>query len=248
MGRDGAARIWKGTNGVKRLLLVIVTTLPLLAQTPIREVSAGIAVEDLPADLWQEEHVALQIRSVIARASHVAFADAEDEQLELEAYPKLGARSYLYLAGAVSTESILYPEWRLGAEYYRSFGGGFEASAGYRRLEFAAPVDLATVSLGKYAGNWLLQGRVYRTEDDASWQALARRYLNDDGSYVGVRAGLGRDEIRSGSDIDAFDSTEVVAEAFVITRARWTLRARAGATRLGDEPGFTGAFALGRRF
>lgn len=233
---------------MKRLLVVILATFPLLAQTPIREISAGIAIDDLPADLWQEEHVALQIRSLIARASHAEFADADDEQFEVEAYPKLGPRSYLYLAGAVSTEAILYPEWRLGAEYYRSFGRGFEASGGYRRLEFAAPVDLATVSLGKYVGNWLVQGRVYRTEDDSSWQAMARRYLNDDGSYVGVRAGLGRDEIRSGSDLEAFDSTEVVAEAFLISRTRWTIRGRAGATRIGDEPGFTGAFALGRRF
>lgn len=233
---------------MKRLLLLILAALPLVAQTPVREISAGISVDDLPADVWREEHVALQIRALIVRASHASYVDADDEQFEIEAYPKLGASSYLYLAGAASTESVLYPEWRAGAEYYRSFRGGFEASAGYRRLEFADPVDLATVSLGKYAGNWLIQGRVYRTEDDASWQALARRYLSDDGSYVGLRAGLGRDEIRSGSDLEAFDSTEVVAEAFVITRERWTLRGRAGATRIGDEPGFTGAFAIGRRF
>ena len=31
-------------------------------------------------------------------------------------------------------------------------------------------------------------------------------------------------------------------------RSRWSARARAGATRLEDEPAFTGAIAAGRRF
>jgi YaiO family outer membrane protein len=233
---------------MKRLWLALAITLPLFAQSPIREASVGISLDELPAGSWQEAHLAFRYESLIARVAHGDFAGATDEQFELEAYPRLGARSYLYLSGAVAADGILYPDWRLGAEYYRAFGKGFEASAGYRRLEFDSPIDLATISLGKYAGNWLLQGRIYEAEGDTSWQMLARRYFGDGGTWLGARAGLGRDEIRSGSDVEAFDSKEIVAEGYLVSAARWTLRGRAGVTRLGDDPGFTGALAVGRRF
>lgn len=227
------------------LLLLLLVSLPLFAQN--REVSAGIEYEEFQFDEWVQTHVALKWGPVIGRISQADRGDLDDRQFEVEAYPKLGPKRYAYLAAAASSESVLYPDWRAGAELYQGFGNAFEGSLGYRRLEFDDSVDLFTASLGKYAGNWLIQGRVYHADDDLSWQGLARRYVGDHGSYVGLRAGLARDDIRSGADVIALDSPEVAAEARWVW-PQWTVTGRAGVARLGEDEGFTGAVAVGRRF
>lgn len=210
----------------------------------MREVSAGVELEELPGDDWRQIHTALRWGPVIARAAHADRGDAGDEQFELEAYPRFAPKTYAYLAAAASTEGTLYPDWRLGAELYHGFGKGFEASAGWRHLEFADDVDLFTASLGKYIGNWLFIGRGYRADDINSWQATARRYFGDAGSYLGARVGTARDEIRSGADVRALERNEAVVEGLYIAPSKWTVQGRAG----GTDDGLIAAVAVGRRF
>jgi len=223
--------------------MLLLMTMSLSAQTT-RELSIGFETEELPGDDWCQWHAALKYGPVIGRVMHADRGEASDELFELEAYPKLAPKTYAYVAGAVSNDSVLYPDWRVGAELYHGFGKGWEASGGWRHLAFEDEVDLFTASLGKYVGNWLLVGRAYHANDDTSWQASARRYFGDDGTYLGVRYGTGRDEIRSGVDVQSLDRHEGVVEGLYIAPSRWTLQGRAGAT---DE-GFLAAAAVGRRF
>jgi YaiO family outer membrane protein len=228
---------------MKRLLLVILVAVPLFAQQ-VRELSAGVELEDLPGDSWKQAHVALRLGPVIGRVAHAERGAAEDEQFEVEAYPRFAKKTYAYLAGALAADGTLYPDWRVGAELYHGFGNAFEASAGWRHLAFDDEVDLYTASLGKYVGNWLFIGRVYRTTDNNSWQATARRYFGDGGSYLGARAGTARDEIRSGADVRALQRNEAVLEGLYVAPSRWTVQGRAG----GTSDGIVAALAVGRRF
>ena len=230
---------------MKRMLLLLLLASTAFAQTTYNEVSAGYTYEDL-ADDFEEAHLAVRFGlgrgPVIVRVSN-----ADDDQLiEVEAYPKLAPKTYAYLAGGVSTESRRYPDWRFGAELFHGFGT-WEASAGIRRLEFADPVDIQTVSLGKYIGNWLIIGRAYHA-DDYSLQAQVRRYFDDAGSYVALRAGTGREDIRTGPDVESLENNEIVGEIVRVFPSRWTFNARAGVTHLGEGDNFTGAVAVGRRF
>lgn len=229
---------------MRRVLFLLLLTMPLFAQPAVREASIGFETEELRGDDWRQWHAALHYGQVIGRVMHAERGGADDELFELEAYPRLAPKTYAYLAGAVSTDSVLYPDWRAGAELFHGFGNGFEASAGWRHLAFDDEVDLFTASLGKYVGNWLLVGRGYRSNDDTSWQASARRYFGDYGTYLGARVGTAREEVRSGVDVEALTRNEAVVEGLYIAPSRWTLQGRAGAT--GD--GFIAAVAVGRRF
>ena len=230
---------------MKRVILLLFLAVSALAQQqPRREVSIGFETEELRGDDWRQWHAALKVGPVIGRVMHADRGDASDELFELEAYPKLAPKTYAYLAGAVSNDSVLYPEWRAGAELFHGFGKGWEASVGMRHLAFDEDVDLFTASLGKYIGNWLVIGRAYRSDDDTSWQATARRYFGDDGTYLGARVGTARDEIRSGADVEALRRNEGVVEGLYVSPSRWTVRGRAGT----NDEGFIAAVELGRRF
>ncbi|HEX8618924.1 MAG TPA: YaiO family outer membrane beta-barrel protein [Thermoanaerobaculia bacterium] len=217
-------------------------------QAPAREASVGVEYEELAAGDWLQVHAAAKFGTFVVRGSHADRGELDDQQVEVELYPRITPRSYAYVTGAVSSDGALYPDWRVGGEYFFGFGNGFEASAGYRHLAFDDAVDLFTASLGKYAGNWLFQARTYANDGDFAWQGVARRYLGEEGAYVGLRAGTARDEIRSGLDVIALDEREIAAEALWIVQSRWTLGGRAGvATRNGDNRALA-AFTLGLRY
>ena len=227
---------------MKRVVFLLMLALPLFAQT--HEAYVGVEVEDLPGDQWQQIHVALQLGPIGARVAHAERGDASDEQFEVEAYPRFAPKTYAYLAAGMASDGTLYPDWRAAAELYHGFAGNLEASAGIRHLAFDDEVDVYTASLGMYAGNWLFIGRGYRARGNNSWQASARRYFGDAGSYLGARLGTVRDEIRSGADLVSLDHNEAVVEGVYVAPSRWTLRGRAGAS----DDGLLAAVALGRRF
>lgn len=213
------------------------------------EVSVGTEYEELEFDDWMQIHAAVRFGMVVARVMRAETSGLDDAQFEAEVYPRFGPRSYAYVTGAVSTDGELYPDWRAGAEFFQGFGDGYEASLGLRRLAFENnDVDLWTASLGKYVGSWLVQGRSYYDEDDLAWQALARRYFGDDGSYLGLRAGTARDEFRSGLDVIALDEREFAAEALWIVQSRWVIGGRAGLVRRGGDDRARAALSLGLRW
>jgi YaiO family outer membrane protein len=190
---------------------------------------------------WNEASVAFGHRwpkvSMIATARRAERFATNDQQIEVEAYPSLRRGTYAYLAAALGDERTLYPRWRLGGDLYQSLGRGFEASLGYRHLEFSTGTDIYIGALTRYVGNWMLTGRIYNVPasegPSMSYHALARRYGGDGRSYVGARLskGFSREEVRSLNDIEVLDSQGVAIETLIAGRAPVELTLRAGYSR-----------------
>jgi YaiO family outer membrane protein len=205
---NAAARELRRTLGIERLW----------------EITTGYAYDrfDDGRAGWRETAVSVKrdtpAGAVFARLSHAARFGLDDDQLEIEMYPRLGTGRYAYVSVGVSPDAILYPERRFAADIYQSLPRGFEATVGYRRLAFASPVDIYTPAISKYAGAYLFTARLYLTPNLAgtsqSLHLSARRYLPDGISYVGVRVNRGavREEVRDLNDTLVLDSTGLSAE------------------------------------
>lgn len=204
----------------------------LRARVTRNEVVFGLTYDDFEkSDPWREAEVSVKHRIAVIRVAHARRFSGDDDQLNVELYPKFGEKGYVYLDAGYSPHARLYPRSRFGAELFQGFGSGFEASAGYRRLNFPEAANLYTASLSKYYRDWLFTVRGYRSEETTSLQGVIRRYLGE--SWVGVRIGKGssRDDIRSLADIQAFETIDGTAEGYFVLRKPWTVQLRAGGGR-----------------
>ena len=102
---------------------------------------------------WRETQVSLgratPIGSVSVRATRAQRFGYQDNQFEVEAYPRIRPGTYAYVAGAYSPDAILFPVYRYAADLYQSLGAGFEGSAGFRKLGFGTGVNIYVASLSK---------------------------------------------------------------------------------------------------
>jgi len=97
-------------------------------------------------------------------------------QFELEAYPKIDDRHYLYL-GFTTSPDFFFPRFRLGAEIYRKLENQGEISFGFRKINFeggSSPVKEVTVFTGSYSKNFndiWFSFRAYYTSllNNANW-------------------------------------------------------------------------------
>jgi YaiO family outer membrane protein len=208
-------------------------------------------------DDWQESFIEfkqpVRIGALVGRAAHARRFGLDDDQFEIQFYPRIGRRGWASLSAAYAPDAVLYPETRLNAELYHALGRGFEASAGVSRLDFSdgGATNVYTGSLGKYIGNWLIGARLYTAEGDTALHAAMRRFFGDNGQYFELRFGEGtsRDAIRSATDIEALDVREIAAEALFAPGRHWTFRLRGGIGRTSDrEDRFSVSAALGWRF
>lgn len=190
-------------------------------------------------DPWTELqlHVATQTRagSFGVRGYRAERFDTDDRQIELEAYPRLRDGTSMYAAAAFADDASLYPKRRYAADLYQMLGRGFEATIGMRRLEFASATHVYVGALGKYAGDYLWQARVFYTpgeSDSVTWQAGGRRYFGDGVSYLGLRYGRGswRGEPRDASDLDRLNADTGVAD-ISISRGRISAAGSVGVSR-----------------
>ncbi|HKQ68790.1 MAG TPA: YaiO family outer membrane beta-barrel protein, partial [Polyangiaceae bacterium] len=155
-----------------------------------------------------------------------------DAQIELEAFPKIREGTYADVAVAASPEASLYPKYRLQGDVYQSLPLGFEASIGYRHLQFGSGVDMGVVTLGKYLGNWYFTLRSFITPGVAGTSVSAsgsvRRYFLDGAAYAGLRYGHGvsKEELRSANDIVLLASNTAAAEAAIVVGDRVEIGAR----------------------
>jgi len=183
------------------------------------------------------------VGTVLARASYSERFGLSDTQFEIEAYPRLRPGTYGYINLGASLDKALYPASRVGLELYQSLGGGFEGSLGWRRLDFASATNIYVGTLTKYAGNWMLTGRVYfipaEPSDSSSYHGVVRRYFGSDGTSffgMGYSHGFTRDEVRNLADLLTLDSDTVRAEFDARLGAR--LRAAASGSTSRQERSF----------
>jgi YaiO family outer membrane protein len=145
---------------------------------------------------WKEGTAALRqntpFGAAVVRGSHLERAALGDDKVEVEAYPAF-PHGYLALGGGVATHASLYAHTSASAELYGSLTDNLEGSFGYRRMNFATPVDMLGGSLGTYLGNQLLGARMTHVANGGGTSVLlsARRFIGDEGQYLGVRFATG---------------------------------------------------------
>ncbi len=139
--------------------------------------------------------------SVIARINRADRFGTSGNQFELDAYPSIGEKMYMYLNAGYSDVSI-FPKYKWGASIYRSLPKSFEAEVGIRYLYFSTPTIVYTGSMGKYWKNFWFSLRPNfipnSTGSSGSLTFISRYYLNDVNNYIGIVAGSGisADEVR----------------------------------------------------
>ena len=150
-------------------------------------------------DPWTSAAIALSRRSawgsIIGRANLANRFGTSGTQFEVDAYPRTGKSTYLYLNAGYS-QSFIFPEWRFGGELFTSLPNAWEASIGFRQLQFGGdPVTLYTGAVGGYFGNYWASLRPYVRFKNGGTSASAgltlRRYFEDGENYVGLRASYG---------------------------------------------------------
>ena len=187
---------------------------------------------------WQESSVELQGRTpagpLIGRFSQAHRSSRTGNQVEVDFYPRLTRRRYLYLNAGHSLDQELYPSYRGGIELYQQLGFRLEGSAGYRRLAFSQRVNVYTASLAKYHGKWLVAVRGYQipalTGSGRTIQFSGRRFFRASASYVEMRysTGASPDELRSINDIQVLNADTVSADLRLRLSRRWKAKLETG--------------------
>ena len=196
--------------------------------------------------------------SVTGRLYRAERFGTADHQVEIDAYPRFREGTYAYVSGAFAPSPSLFPQYRVAGDIYQSLGAGFEASVGYRRMQFTDAVNIYVGSLTKYRGSWMLTGRMFLTPGvvgtSTSVHGIARRYWSDGVGYIGVRYGRGayRDEVRSRNDLELLSSDSFGAELLMPIGALelWvsTSASREGRAARSDLWQFSTSSGLGVRF
>ncbi|REH01842.1 YaiO family outer membrane beta-barrel protein [Flavobacterium aquicola] len=132
--------------------------------------------------------------SIIARANIDRRLDDVGTQFEVDLYPKIAKGMYAYLNFGVSNSS-LFPDYRYGAEIFKSLPKSFEASIGLRALQYDTTTMIYTGSVTWYNGNNYWSLRPYFTPGDNGLSSSAtltfRKYRSDADNYFGINAGVG---------------------------------------------------------
>jgi len=129
--------------------------------------------------------------TTVLRANQASRFGLTGIQGEIDLYPKLGKKSYGYLNYGYSS-SVLFPQHRIGAEYYSALAKSFDASLGMRFLSFAiSDILVYTGSLGYSFGNYALSVRPFITTQSRAAAALslnvqATRYFKNPANFIGV--------------------------------------------------------------
>jgi YaiO family outer membrane protein len=202
---------------------------------------------------WREGAVSLRqntpFGAAIVRGSHLERAALSDDRVEVEAYPAF-PHGYLALGGGVATKATLYAHSSASAELYGSLTDNLEGSVGYRRMHFASDVNMVGGSLGTYLGNNLLAARVTHVDNAGGTSLLlsARRFISDDGQFVGVRFGTGDVpvELLTPTDFTVRFSQSVGAEMRVFVKGLIVLSADGELGRDGLATGGSSGYVAGR--
>ena len=132
--------------------------------------------------------------SAIAKLNFSRRFDENGTQFEVDLYPKIAKGLYAYVNFGVSN-SFLFPDYRYGAELFKSLPKSFEVSLGFRALQYATTTLIYTGSVGWYNGNDYWSFRPHFTPGDngvsKSGTLTYRKYRSDADNYLGINAGIG---------------------------------------------------------
>ncbi len=132
--------------------------------------------------------------SIIAKMNLSRRFQENGVQFEVDLYPRITEGLYAYVnAGFANT--FLFPDFRYGAELYKSLPKSFEISAGFRALKYSETTTIYTGSIGWYTGNSYWAFRTYITPNDngssKSGTLNYRKYRSDANNYFSISLGMG---------------------------------------------------------
>ncbi|MGH7561783.1 MAG: YaiO family outer membrane beta-barrel protein, partial [Gemmatimonadales bacterium] len=138
-----------------------------------------------------------------AQVGTVERFDQTDGQLTAEAYLRLAPRTYAHVQGAVAPGADVIASSDLSAEVFRGVRGGWELSAGYRRMSFPIDaVDILSASVAAYRGWWYLRARAIAVPTAGSTGfsggLTARRYFGRADRFAEVQGGGGKEVVLVG--------------------------------------------------
>lgn len=165
------------------------------------------------------------------------FGNNTENQLELDAYPSLGYKSYLYLNAGISPGNF-FPRYRAGGEWFYTIPHDMVVSAGFRYLKWTDGFLFYTGSLEKYAGKYWLTLRPYVFHKPYGWSSAwfltARRYLGDEEQYLQVMAGTGTspdEPMLASSDMERLHTAMFRAGGQYRLAGNWMIHLLAGYSR-----------------
>ncbi|AZZ36852.1 hypothetical protein CIK05_08630 [Bdellovibrio sp. qaytius] len=211
------------------------------ADETLNTVSVGASKDtfDQGYDDWNASSISIgrkfSFGSMIARVNHAARFGNNGKQFEIDAYPRLRDGTYMYVNVGWSNED-LFPNQRYGAEIYQSLPQSWEASLGFRRLNYSSHVNIYTGSVGKYSGNYYYLLRLNSVPDElgnsGSANLQVRRYFGDE-DYVSILIGSGRSlsQLGTSSDVVALDSKRISIDSHFEVKPTWVLSLGLGLER-----------------
>lgn len=153
----------------------------------------------------------------------------------LDGYVDLWTRAYANLRYQHAAQGGLFPEQAWRVELFQGFGRGWEISASHDVLGFEpVAIRMQGLGLGRYAGNFYLQGRTLRVTGDGSarlsHRALVRYYYaGERDDYIEVNAGSGRtgEDLARTAGNTGIDRTSVGAAFVRFWNPRWGIKVSA---------------------
>ena len=153
---------------------------------------------------------ATDLGPVLGRINYASRFGLTGLQYEADFYPRLSKTLSGYLNYGFSSDNLLFPKHRFGAELFYSFPKKISASLGIRYLIFTNN-DLLTLtgSAGIYRGLYWFGARLYVTPTKSkvgeSVFLYARRFLRDEKNYITLTLGQGASPENSNNGLN-FDS------------------------------------------
>ncbi|HTG65148.1 MAG TPA: YaiO family outer membrane beta-barrel protein [Flavobacterium sp.] len=132
--------------------------------------------------------------SIIGRVNFNRRFNENGAQLEVDMYPKITKGFYAYV-NAGYANSFIFPDFRYGAELYKSLPHSLEISAGFRTLQYSTTTTIYTGSIGWYTGNSYWSLRPYFTPGDGGTSTSAalnyRKYRSNADNYLSFMYSMG---------------------------------------------------------
>ncbi len=140
-------------------------------------------------------------------------------QFEVDAYPSLGPGTYMYLNAGYSPYDKLFPTFRAGLEVFQKLPSAWEASAGFRLLNFTEnDLLILTGSISKYYRQYYFSFRPFftfasNTPSSQSYFFTVRRYFSSPDHHLSITAGTGfsaDDDALIGAEVYNLESNKVM--------------------------------------